>query len=54
MYRIALILGLLITPAVAQTYTRIECSFIENMLDNCTVKPGCVQLSITVGGKQSL
>jgi hypothetical protein len=44
-----LALGLLVTPVVAETYTRIECSFIENMLDNCTVKPDCKPIVYPVG-----
>lgn len=43
MYRIALALALLATPAAAKTYTRGECGFIEKMLDNCTIQDaqGC-------------
>ena len=34
-----LVLGLLVTPAVAEKYNRDDCKFIEDMLENCTVKP---------------
>jgi hypothetical protein len=38
MYRgIALALGLLVTPAAAETYGPGKCEFIRHMLDNCTV-----------------
>jgi hypothetical protein len=46
-----LALGLLVTPATAETYTRIDCSFIEIMLDNCTIKPDCKPLSRSGGGE---
>jgi hypothetical protein len=39
MYRIALIVGLLVTPAAAETYTPFECTLIMELLDNCTVAP---------------
>jgi hypothetical protein len=32
-----LALGLLVTPAAAETYDRDNCAWIETLLDNCTV-----------------
>lgn|SRR5437868_15287226 len=41
MYRIALILGLLVTPAAAETYSKAECGLFKQMLENCTIRPAC-------------
>lgn len=37
MYRAALALGLLVTPAAAETYTRDECEFTQKLFSNCTI-----------------
>ncbi|WP_439395176.1 hypothetical protein ACRQ5Q_39410 [Bradyrhizobium sp. PMVTL-01] len=41
MHRIALALGLLVTPAAAETYTPDECKLIKELIGNCTARPKC-------------
>ncbi|WP_439395180.1 hypothetical protein ACRQ5Q_39420 [Bradyrhizobium sp. PMVTL-01] len=36
-----LALGLLVTPAVAETYDELDCEMLLRMLNNCTIKPNC-------------
>ena len=41
MLRVALALGLLITPAAAEEYTQEDCETLDIMLNNCSDKPEC-------------
>ena len=41
MLRVALALGLFVTPAIAEEYTEPECETLDVMLNNCTDKPAC-------------
>jgi hypothetical protein len=41
MLRVALALGLLVTPAAAEEYTQQDCETLDIMLNNCSDKPEC-------------
>ena len=45
-----LALGLLVTPAAAETYSHDECYFVKQMLENCTIKPDCEPIIEGGGG----
>ena len=50
MYRgVALALGLLVTPAAAETYTQDDCDFIEVRLNHCAEGPEPRQFDWEVG-----
>jgi hypothetical protein len=49
MLRVALALGLLVTPAIAQEYTQDDCALIEELFDNCKTK--CEAFQSPAGAK---